>query len=103
MRTLATALGEATELATALAELWDIPEETLSYYQSSLSLGGILVSVYAEEARLEGARQLLRKAGVRPLAERSPMWASSPGFTTASKMSETNPIDAPMSGDFRKY
>jgi len=100
---VAAAITGGSEPRAALIELWDIPEETMSYYQSGLSLGGIVISVHAEGARLEEARQLLREAGVKPLTERSTMWASCPPFNIASRMSETNPIDAPMTGDFRRY
>jgi hypothetical protein len=100
---VAAALTGGSEPRAALIELWAIPEETMSYYQLGLSLGGVVISVHAEGARLEEARQLLRETGVKPLTERSPMWASCPPFDIASRMSETNPIDAPMTGDFRRY
>ncbi len=101
--TVAAAITGGSEPSAALIELWGVPEETLSYYQYGLSLGGVVVSVHAEGARLEQARQLLREIGVKPLTERSPRWASCPPFDVASRMSETNPIDAPMTGDFRRY
>jgi len=100
---VAAAITGGSEPRAALIELWGVSEETLSYYQSGLSLGGVVISVHAEGARLEEARQLLREAGVKPLTERSPRWASCPPFDLASRMSETNPIDAPMTGDFRRY
>jgi hypothetical protein len=101
----ASATGKGSDLKAALAELWDTSEETLNYYQLALSWGGVVVSVHAEEARLEQARQLLRQAGAKPSAgvERHPMWSTCPPFDIASRMSTTNPIDAPMSGDFRRY
>lgn len=100
---LASAMSGGGDLRPLLVELWGISEETLDYYQTGLSLGGIVVSVHGEDPRLTEARQILRSAGIKPLTERSPMWANSPGFTVASRMSETNPIDAPMTGDFRRY
>lgn len=100
---VAAAITGGSEPRAALIDLWGVSEETLSYYQSGLSLGGVVISVHAEGARLEEARQLLREAGVKPLTERSPRWASCPPFDLASRMSETNPIDAPMTGDFRRY
>jgi hypothetical protein len=100
---VAAAMAGGSEPRAALTELWGVPEQTMSYYQSGLSLGGIVISVHAEGARLQQARQLLREAGAKPLTERRPKWASCPPFDVASRMSETNPIDAPMTGDFRRY
>lgn len=100
---LASAMSGGGDLRPLLVELWGISEETLNYYQTGLSLGGIVVSVHGEDPRLEEARQILRSVGVKPLTGRSPMWASCPPFDIASRMSETNPIDAPMTGDFRRY
>jgi len=86
----------------ALAES-GLSEEALSYYRLGLTLGGMVVRVSTDESKADEARNILRVTGVRPLTERAPQWANSPGFAAASKMSATNPIDAPMSGDFRKY
>ncbi len=97
----AAAISGDGDLEPLLSELWDASEETISYYQTGLSLGGIVVSVHGAEARLEQARRLLREAGLTSTA--CPVESTSPGFAVASKMSETNPVDAPMSGDFRKY
>jgi hypothetical protein len=100
---IASAMSEGSDLKALLGEL-GISDETLSYYQLGLFWGGIVVSVHTEEARLEQARQLLRKEA-KPIAgvERVKMWGSCPPFDIASRMSETNPIDAPMTGDFRRY
>jgi hypothetical protein len=102
---VASAISEGSDLRATLAELWGIPEETLNYYQLALSWGGVIVSVHAEGERLKEAQQLLRQAGAKssPGVERHPMWSTCPPFDIASRMSETNPIDAPMTGDFRRY
>lgn len=98
---IAAAISGGSDLEPLLSELWDVSEETVNYYRTGLSLGGIVVSVHSAEPRLDQARQLLREAGLTPAT--SPGKTNSPGFAIASKMSATNPVDAPMSGDFRKY
>jgi len=86
--------------AESLADTWGLDEETVKYYQFGLAIGGILVGVQTDEAKTADVRKILRSAESSP--EREKM-ASSPAFKQASRMSATNPIDAPMSGDFRKY
>jgi hypothetical protein len=76
-------------------------EETIEYYKYSLPSGGIVVSVKADESKLEDAKQVLRAVPVCSCGDR--ICGTSPGFQVASRMSATNPIDAPMSGDFRRY
>lgn len=95
-----TATG--TDPGAALVELGGVSEEIANYYQLGISLGGIVVSVHTEEAHTAEARELLR-AVATSRSGRNPMWSNSPGFAAASRMSGTNPIDAPMSGDFRRY
>jgi hypothetical protein len=104
-----TAMGHATslshagsDLAKALGEFWSVPEDTVNYYQRAVCLGGIVVSVHADEAHAEKAHEVLRTATAHP-RKKSPLQEISPGFLKASRMSCTNPIDAPMSGDFRRY
>jgi hypothetical protein len=104
-----TAMGHATslskagsDLAKALGEFWGVPEDTVNYYQRAVSLGGIVVSVHADEANAEKAHAVLRAAAAHP-RKKMPLKEISPGFLKASRMSSTNPIDAPMSGDFRRY
>ena len=104
-----TAMGHATslskagsDLAKSLAEFWGVPEDTVNYYQRGISLGGIVVSVHADDAHAEKALEVLRAASAHP-RKKAPLQEISPGFLKASRMSATNPIDAPMSGDFRRY
>ena len=95
-------IDSGADLETALAES-GLTEEALSYYQLGLSLGGTVVKVSTDESKADEVDKALRATGAKPLTKRAPQWASSPGFTIASKMSATNPMDAQMSGDFRKY
>ena len=104
-----TAMGHASslskagsDLTKALSEFWGVTEETVNYYQHVISLGGIVVSVHADDAQAEKAHEILRAASARA-RKKMPLQEISPGFLKASRMSSTNPIDAPMSGDFRRY
>jgi hypothetical protein len=90
------------EIGAALTKL-DVPEITAAYYEFIASMGGIIISVQTDEARIPQAREVLRNAGLGATPAREEMWASSPAFPAAEKMSATDPIDARMTGDFRKY
>jgi hypothetical protein len=90
------------EIGAALAKL-DVPEDTAAYYEFSASTGGILISVKTDEARIPQAQEILRNVGLGAIPAREEMWASSPAFPVADRMSATDPIDAKMTGDFRKY
>lgn len=98
----ATSLEGGSDLAKALSEFWSVPEDTVNYYQRGISLGGIVVSVHVDDAHAEKAHEVLRAASAHP-RKKMPLQEISPGFLKASRMSSTNPIDAPMSGDFRRY
>lgn len=103
---MATALGKATsseEAMTALTDLLGLPEETVKYYEFGLVAGGVLISVHAEEARLSQAQEILRSVDALVAATKGELWGSSPGFASAGRMTETDPIDAKMTGDFRRY
>lgn len=91
------------EIGAALTNLLHLPEETLRYYEFGVSVGGVLISVHTDEARLALAQETLRSAEVLFTPARGGMWASSPGFASAGRMTETDPIDARMTGDFRRY
>lgn len=90
------------EIVAALTKL-DLPEDTIRYYEFGASVGGILISVQADEARLPQAREILRGTDLGATPAREEMWASSPAFPNAGRMTATDPIDAKMTGDFRKY
>ena len=98
----ATSLSKTGDLAKALGEFWGVPEDMVNYYQRAIALGGIVVSVHADDAQAEKAHEILRAAAAHP-RKKMPLQEISPGFLKASRMSCTNPIDAPMSGDFRRY
>ena len=103
---MATALGKADNSEEAMAALTDVlglPEETARYYDFGLVAGGILISVHTDEARLAQAQEILRSADVFAAAAKGELWGSSPGFGSAGRMTETDPIDAKMTGDFRRY
>ncbi len=103
---MATALGKAADSEEAMAALTNVlglPEETVGYYEFGLSVGGILISVHTDEARLSQAQEILRAADALVAAAKGEMWGSSPGFASAGRMTETDPIDAKMTGDFRRY
>lgn len=91
------------DIGKALAEVEGIPEEAIHYYEQSASLGGILISVKGDDASLDKAQGVMRQVDFADSSNRFDMWSSSPAFPAASRMSATDPLDAKMSGDFRKY
>ncbi|MEE8372418.1 MAG: hypothetical protein V3R87_01600 [Dehalococcoidia bacterium] len=96
-------LGADVKTATDPSKLTQIgvPEDTVSYYQYSIPSGSIVVGVQADESRVAQAQEVLRAIPVCSLGDR--IRGTSPGFQKASRMTATNPMDAPMSGDFRRY
>ncbi len=94
---------EGTAPKAALIELWGVPEETIDYYGIGLALGGVVVSVSADEARAAEIHGILEGAEAASLRACEPLSDRSPGFLMAGRMTATNPLDAKMSGDFRKY
>ena len=91
------------EAVTTLISILGVSEEAAKYYDLGISLGGVLISVHADEARLPKAEEILRKTDVRVAPARGEIRATSPGFAYAGRMTETDPLDAKMTGDFRKY
>jgi hypothetical protein len=103
---MATALGKAANSEEAMAKLTDLlglSKEAIRYCDFGLSVGGVLISVHTDEARLSQAQEILRAADVLVTAAKGERWGSSPGFASAGRMTETDPIDAKMTGDFRRY
>ena len=102
-----TALGAlakhlpSEEADKALAKIIGATSDTYGYYEFGLSTGGVLVTVHGEEEHLSKALRLLRSAssGVLPIGKSTP----NPGFNKAARMSATDPMDAKMTGDFRRY
>lgn len=80
-----------------------LSDEALDYYELGLSLGGKVIKVTTDDKKASEAESILREAGAKEGVEQMDMWSSSPGFAEEERMSATNPIDAPMSGDFRMY
>ena len=91
------------DIGAALAKIEGITEEAIQYYEQSASLGGILISVKGDEAGIEKAQGIMRQIDFADTPHYFEMWSSSPAFPVAEKMSATDPLDAKMSGDFRKY
>ena len=90
------------DIAAALAGA-ELSEDAVAYLELGVSLGGVLINVNADEARLAQAREIMRIADLGDDPKRFEMWSTSPAFPIAEKMSATDPLDAKMSGDFRKY
>jgi hypothetical protein len=89
-------VGDASKLAGM-----GVSEAAVSYYDYIISSGGIVVGVQADESRIAQAQEVLR--GVTPCTCDDKTCDSSPGFMAASRMTSTNPMDASMSGEFRRY
>ena len=98
-KTLATDVKPISDMGK-LTEM-GVPEDTVNYYQYPVEIGGILVVVQGDEGGVAQAQELLRGVVACPSEDRS--HGTSPGFLQASRMSATNPLDAQMSGDFRRY
>ncbi len=90
------------KIGAALTKL-DLPEDTIRYYEFIASVGGVLISVQADESRLPQAQEIMREAVIKDAPKKGEMWASSPAFPAAGRMTATDPIDAKMTGDFRQY
>ena len=90
--------GGESELANM-----NLSEQALDYYKIGLSVGGKVVKVDVDDAKADEVNRTLLTVGFDELTERPAQWSTSPGFMRATRMTGTNPIDAQMSGDFRKY
>ena len=95
--------AKATDKIGAALTKLDLPEDTVRYYEFVASVGGVLISVQADESRLPQAQEILREAVIKDAPKKGEMWASSPAFPAAERMTATDPIDAKMTGDFRRY
>jgi len=92
---------QQSDPGNALIQALNITPEAYEYYRFGILVGGILVSVHDSEERLIKAQAVLRASVPKPKVMET--GARSPGFAVADRMNATNPMDAPMSGDFRKY
>ena len=61
------------------------------------------VAGFFDAAGIEKAQGIMRQIDFADTPHYFEMWSSSPAFPVAEKMSATDPLDAKMSGDFRKY
>ncbi len=91
--------GPAGTLSARLKEVLGVGTDIADYFSFGLGTSGVLVVVSTEEARAAEARAILGQ----PVPVRKPVGVASPGFEKAGRMSATNPVDATMTGDFRKY
>ncbi len=102
---LAAALSQGAakeeDLDKALAGALGISADVVDYYKFGVTVGSVLVSVQADEKKLADAKQVLHQAEAAPHHAKTA--TTSPGFAHASRMAATNPVDAPMTGDFRRY
>jgi len=90
------ALGPLAQGEEAPLKTLELPQDVLGYYEMGLKLGGVLLSVHSQKREGE-ARRLLLRAEV-PLGEKA-----GGGFHSAERMTASDPIDAKMTGDFRRY
>ncbi|MDO8490693.1 MAG: hypothetical protein Q7T04_01600 [Dehalococcoidia bacterium] len=97
-----TELSKAKDVNAALAKLWGVAEETIDYYITGVAHGSVAISVHDSEDKLAEAKKILRAATAGP-TETTKAYASSPAFSLTPRMAATNPVDAKMTGDFRKY
>ncbi len=91
------------DIESALAKVEGLNQEAIQYFSSAASVGAVLLGVSADESQINEAKAIMREVEFASLPNKFDMWSSSPGFPSAEKMSATNPLDAKMSGDFRKY
>ena len=98
---LVTIKGQV-DIAAALADC-EPSEAALDYYKMGLTLGGTVLMVTADDAKVDALNVTLRAVGTREMTDIPLPWSTSPGFANCEKQSCTHPIDASMSGDFRKY
>ena len=82
----------------ALLESLGVAEDGLDYYQFGVLTGGVVIGVTGEEQKLEKARSAIRETETMASEK-----AVTPGFIQANRMTESDPADAKMTGDFRRY
>lgn len=87
------------KIADVLKEALGVSTEAAEYFEDGVNTGGVLVSVQTDEAKATEVNAILGQ----PAAKRKAPGVNSPGFARATRMSETNPVDVTMTGDFRKY
>ncbi|MDD5094706.1 MAG: hypothetical protein PHV74_10060 [Dehalococcoidia bacterium] len=98
----ATVIDGSTDIEKVLADACLSPQ-ALDYYKIGTAAGGKLVAVNVDDAKVDEVNKLLLAIGFDPPSAKPDQRSASPGFFRARRMSATNPIDAQMTGDFRKY
>ena len=93
--------AEKPSLAAALSKALGVIEDAARYFEFGISMGSVLVAVDTDETKVPQAQNIMRLIGSVPVKVEMPK--TSPGFEQAGRMAATDPVDAPMSGDFRKY
>jgi len=100
---LASALSkgsaEGKKASEALVAVLGVSDEAAEYYDFVLGAGGVLVAVQVAEDKEPEVKKALGDADSVP----QKAGVASPGFKAASRMAGSNPVDAAMTGDFRKY
>lgn len=93
--------AEKPSLTAALVKALGVIPDAADYFEFGVSMGSVLVAVHTEDAKAAKAQDIMRLTGSVPVKVEMPK--TSPGFGQAGRMAATDPVDAPMSGDFRKY
>ena len=91
--------GHAGKFSDTLAQVLGVGAEAAEYFEFGLGANGVLVVVQTDESKVTEAHAILGQSAAAP----KKVGVASPGFDKASRMSATNPVDATMTGDFRKY
>lgn len=90
------------DLKNILTAAWKLDEESTKYYLWGISLGSVLIGVHTEPSKTTRVRHILR-SHESAIEKKMSKIDNSPAFKHAKRMSSTDPMDASMSGDFRKY
>jgi hypothetical protein len=96
---LTNGMGQTGGLAAALAQVLGVRDEAAEYFEFGLGLDGVVVVVQTEESKVTEVHAILGESAANP----RPVGVSGSGFEKSARMSATNPVDATMTGDFRKY
>ncbi len=87
---------------SALIQSLNLTKEAYDYYTFGITTGGILISIQGlSDDRLKKAQNILRSTTPKP--QKIKTGVRCPAFTEGDRMNATNPNDASLSGDFRKY
>ena len=90
------AVGPLAQDEQAPLKVLGLPVDVMGYYEMGLKVGGVLLTVHGVRKE-EEARRLLHQAEVEPGEK------TGGGFPKAERMTASDPVDAKMTGDFRRY